>query len=105
MSRHVLTLVAVAVLSLSVLGPLVQAQDILSAQEIAEWRALAEQGHAEAQFTLGAMYAAGEGVPQDFVEAVRWYRLAAEQGHAWAQYNLGVRYPRPKPSDVSRELN
>ena len=33
-----------------------------------------------------------EGVPEDDVEAVRWYRLAAEQGLALAQYNLGVMY-------------
>jgi hypothetical protein len=34
----------------------------------------------------------GEGVPQDYAEAERWWRLAAEQGDAVAQYNLGVMY-------------
>ena len=34
----------------------------------------------------------GRGVPQDYVEAVKWYRKAAEQGDASAQYNLGVMY-------------
>jgi TPR repeat protein len=38
------------------------------------------------------MYANGEGVPQDAVEAVAWFRQAAEQGHAGAQFNLGVVY-------------
>ena len=38
------------------------------------------------------MYDNGEGVPQDYKEAVKWYRLAAEQGHAKAQYNLGLMY-------------
>ena len=38
------------------------------------------------------MYARGEGVLEDDVEAVRWYRLAAEQGHAGAQANLGFMY-------------
>ena len=38
------------------------------------------------------MYANGDGVPEDDVEAVRWYRLAAEQGLASAQTNLGVMY-------------
>ena len=38
------------------------------------------------------MYLNGAGVPQDYVEAVRWYRLAAEQGLAGAQYNLGNLY-------------
>ena len=38
------------------------------------------------------MYANGDGVREDDVEAVRWYRKAAEQGLAQAQYNLGVMY-------------
>ncbi len=32
------------------------------------------------------------GCPQNYVEAVSWYRKAAEQGHATAQYNLGCCY-------------
>ena len=55
-------------------------------------RQTAEQGNAEAQFNLAAMYAAGEGIQQDEAEAVRWYRLAAEQGHADAQASLGGMY-------------
>jgi len=54
----------------------------------------AEQGNAVAQLFLGSMYATGEGVPQNYAEAVKWYRLAAEQGEAWAQYNLGVMYDK-----------
>ena len=38
------------------------------------------------------MYEKGQGVPQDYQEAVKWYRLSAEQGFAEAQYNLGVMY-------------
>ena len=45
-----------------------------------EWRPLAEQGNAAAQSNLGMMYVQGKGVPQDFKEAIKWYRLAAEQG-------------------------
>ena len=56
------------------------------------WLPLAEQGDASAQFNLGMMYDKGEGVKQDDVEAVKWYRQAAEQGYAKAQYNLGVMY-------------
>ena len=40
------------------------------------------------------MYATGEGVPKDAVQAVSWYRKAAEQGHASAQGNLGAMYSR-----------
>ncbi len=57
-----------------------------------EWKALAEQGDAEAQTNLGLMYDNGQGVTQDDKEAVKWYRLAAEQGDADAQFNLGVMY-------------
>ena len=59
---------------------------------ITEIRRRAEQGHAEAQFNLGTMYANADGVPKNDAEAVKWYRLAAEQGHAAAQFNLGLRY-------------
>ena len=52
----------------------------------------AAQGNAAAQFDLGMMYENGEGVRQDYAEAVRWYRQAAEQGYARAQNNLGLMY-------------
>jgi len=52
----------------------------------------AEQGDAQAQNSLGVRYNNGEGVPQDYAEAIKWYRLAAEQGYAHAQYNLGIMY-------------
>ena len=41
---------------------------------------------------LGIMYQNGEGVPQDYSEALRLFRLAAEQGLDIAQYNLGNMY-------------
>jgi TPR repeat protein len=47
-------------------------------------------GDAWAQCNLGVMYDNGQGVPQDYKEAVKWYTKAAEQGYASAQYNLGV---------------
>ena len=52
----------------------------------------AGQGLAEAQYNLALRYYNGEGVRQDYAEAVRWVRLAAEQGDARAQANLGVMY-------------
>ena len=52
----------------------------------------AEKGDAEAQGNLGWMYRDGEGVPQDYVEAAKWYRKAAEEGDAEAQSNLGWMY-------------
>jgi uncharacterized protein len=50
---------------------------------------LADKGDGVAQLNLGVMYEDGEGVPQDYTEAVKWYRRAAEQGIVGAQYNLG----------------
>ena len=108
MSHHVLTTVAVTVLSFSVLGPPVQAQDnppdpfddLLDdlfarafppeAQELADLHDRAFAGEAQAQYAIGLRYASGRGVPQDDAEAVTWYRKAAEQGHADAQNNLGL---------------
>ena len=40
---------------------------------------LAEQGYAPAQHNLGVMYDNGQGVPQDYKEAVRWYLKSAEK--------------------------
>jgi TPR repeat protein len=62
------------------------------ATALREWRPLAEQGHADAQYNLGVMYDEGRGVLQDDKTAVKWYTLAAEQGQAHAQFNLGLMY-------------
>lgn len=43
----------------------------------AEFAPLADQGNADAQNMLGYMYAKGQGVPQDFVQAHVWFNLAA----------------------------
>jgi TPR repeat protein len=68
-----------------------QKEDFVTAMK--EWKPLAEQGgDAAAQYTLGVMYANGQGVIQDYKTAVQWYRLAAEQGYASAQSNLGWMY-------------
>jgi TPR repeat protein len=55
------------------------------ATALQEWRTLADQGNAQAQYALGLMYENGTGMIQDYAEAVNWYRLAAEQGHATSQ--------------------
>ncbi len=47
------------------------------AAALREFRPLAEQGHAEAQFNLGLMYRHGQGVPQDIVQAHMWLSLSA----------------------------
>ena len=62
------------------------------ASELDSLKAAAEQGKVEAQVNLGNMYAKGEVVPQNYIEAVRWFRMAAEQGDAAAQLKLGYMY-------------
>ena len=66
------------------------------ATALKEWKPLAEEGNAAAQNNLGLMYHNGWGVPQDYKEAVYWYRLAVEQGYTIAQYNLGLMYEKGK---------
>ncbi|MDW7771480.1 MAG: tetratricopeptide repeat protein [Desulfobulbaceae bacterium] len=50
----------------------------------------AQHGDAGAQFTLGARYKNGDGVEQNYQEALKWYRKAAEQEYADAQVILGA---------------
>ncbi len=50
------------------------------------WRRSAEQGDALSQHNLAVVYAHGEGVPQNYADAVEWYLKAAEQGLASAQF-------------------
>jgi TPR repeat protein len=38
------------------------------------YRQAAEQGQAAAQNSLGDMYVNGQGVPQDYGQAMSWYR-------------------------------
>ena len=64
-------------------------------------RISAERGDADAQFSLGFMYASGKGVQQDYQEAVKWYQKAAVQGLAEAQYNVALMYSKGK--DVVRD--
>ena len=53
---------------------------------------LAKKGNADAQNTLGYLYAQGWGVERNYEEALRWYQKAVSQGHAKAQTNLGDLY-------------
>ena len=55
-------------------------------------KASAEQGGARAQNMLGELYAHGQGGPQDYAQAARWYRQAADQGLPAAQCNLAALY-------------
>ena len=45
---------------------------------------------------MGLRYESGQGVPQDYAEAVTWHSRAAEQGKAGAWNNLGWLYATAK---------
>jgi TPR repeat protein len=62
------------------------------ATALREWRPLAEEGNAGAQFNLGLHYYNGQGVPQDYVLARQWWEKAAAQAHVAAQLSLGTLY-------------
>tara|TARA_B100000315_G_scaffold196176_1_gene187254 strand:- start:128 stop:496 length:369 start_codon:yes stop_codon:yes gene_type:complete len=64
------------------------------AAALRELRPLAEQGDAQAQYSLGLMYEKGQGVARDDAQALKWYRKAVEQGHADAQFLLGLVYEK-----------
>ena len=100
--KRILTALVLGISLLFASGGVAYAQDFNKGLEaydkgdyataLREWSALAEQGHAKAQYNLGLMYGNGKGVTQDYKEAVKWFRKSAEQGHAAAQYSLGVMY-------------
>lgn len=71
-----------------------------------EWRPLADQGDALAQYNLGLLYRKGRGVPQDDVQARQWFAKAAAQGQAKAQFNLGTLYYNGEgvPKDYQQAL-
>jgi uncharacterized protein len=70
------------------------------------FRRSAEEGNVAHQYMLGGLYFDGVqgsdglpgspkggvqgSVPQDYAEAMKWYRLAAEQGHTKAQFTLAL---------------
>lgn len=58
------------------------------AQEVAQYKDLAEKGDELAQFKLGECYSNGRGVEQDYAKAVYWYTKSAEQGNAKVNSNL-----------------
>ncbi len=67
-----------------------EAGDFAMAGEL--WEPLANQGSAQAQYSMAVLYHKGQGRPADFAKALEWYRKAAEQDHVNSLFNLGVAY-------------
>jgi localization factor PodJL len=57
-------------------------------------RLAAAHGDPSAEFEVGARFAEGKGVPQNFKEAAKWYQNSADKGFAQAEYRLGTLYER-----------
>jgi TPR repeat protein len=74
------------------LGLFFAAASFSQTPNIGKLKQAAEGGDAAAQNNLGAAYHLGRGVPQDYAEAMRWFRKAADQGYAAAQNNIGMMY-------------
>jgi hypothetical protein len=87
-------IVALAVVGLIGAGILVRTErkNRQLAKRAAAYRVRAEQGDAESQWALGAMYYYGKGVPKDYVEAAHWYLKAAEQGNIDGQVSIASMY-------------
>ncbi len=74
-------------------GPL---EDGLAAHERGDYatalrlfRPLGEQGNASAQFNLGVMYALGQGVPRDNIQAYMWFDLSARYSEGVERDHMG----------------
>jgi TPR repeat protein len=69
---------------------------VTDALDLAKRPASKEVAVADVQFEnwwqTGSDYYSGRTIPQDYAEAVKWWRKAAEQGYAKAQFNLGICY-------------
>jgi TPR repeat protein len=76
----------------------------ISAPELQALRTRADQGNATAQVVLGLLYATGNSVPQDFLQARAWVEKAVVQGDAGAQTTLGLFYyfGHSVPQDYAR---
>jgi TPR repeat protein len=57
-------------------------------------QSLAVKGIASAQYNLGLIYHFGQGITQDYEQAISWYVKAAEQENVKAQFSLGLMYAK-----------
>ena len=62
------------------------------AQALEQFRPLAQEGNARAEYRLGLSYAKGLGVARDYQRAAIWLQQSADQGYASAENDLGTLY-------------
>ena len=89
MLKHVSLLLLLIGTSVTAHADFSQGQKAFEAQDYTEaysqWRTAADQGDGQSQFRLGQLFEQGLGVPQNFVEAHKYYNLAAAKGLAEAR--------------------
>lgn len=65
----------------------------------------AERGDAGSQWSLGAQYESGQGIPQNYIKAYVWYSVSAAQGGDFRELASGARDTvgaKLSPSDLVR---
>ena len=87
--QHLRAVLVASVAVLAAFGTTVPAQD---ESWLAEIRARAEGGDADAQYQLAMQLLTGIDGPRDDTEAAAWALRAAEQDHVDAQFFLGILY-------------
>jgi len=96
--RPVLRWLAAILLLLAVFTFSAQAAEV----DVEDVQTRAQEGVAEAQVTLGMLYANGYKVEQDFSKARSWWDKAAAQGNSDALYYTGLTYA--KGSGVEKNM-
>src|SRR5258705_6414285 len=69
-----------------------EATNRLNVAKLQKLRIKGESGDTNSQFNIGVMYVRGQGAPQNYAEAAKWFRKAADRGDARAQANLAVMF-------------
>lgn len=68
--------------------------NVVNAQTFNDYIEAAEQGDANAQAILGAMYLDGNGVKRDYTESIKWFGLSADQDNPIGLWGMGIIYFR-----------
>lgn len=67
---------------------------------IAEIKALAQQGNADAQYKLGWALCCGDTAEEDFDRAMYWFLQAALQGHPKGLWKVGNKFEEDDPKQA-----
>jgi TPR repeat protein len=65
------------------------------------FRLAADQGDFDGQYELALIYQVGRGVPQDYVEAYKWFSLAAAQDDSFAVRGLNDMTALMTPAQIA----